>query len=69
MLHIENGDVLDVIDHPNKDKYENQMMFIIRIGDYAYLVPFVESNEEIFLKTVIPSRKATKIYLRGEKNG
>jgi len=61
--HIENERVLDVIKHPNSSKHPNQYMFILEIDNYAYLVPFVENNSEIFLKTIIPSRKATKKYL------
>ena len=61
---IEKGDVLDVIPHPQQDKYPGQKMFIIAIENYAYLVPFIESGNGIFLKTIIPSRKATKIYLK-----
>lgn len=60
---IENKRVIDVITHPNKDKYPNQRMFIVNLDNYAYLVPFVESEKEIFLKTIMPSRKATKRYL------
>jgi hypothetical protein len=40
-----------------------QRIFIINIDDYAYLVPFIETEEDVFLKTIIPSRKATKLYL------
>jgi len=54
---------LDIINHPNIEKYPNQKMFILNIENYAYLVPFVESEEELFLKTIIPSRKATKKYI------
>ena len=61
--HIESERVLDVIKHPNSSKYPNQRMFILEIDNYAYLVPFVENNSEIFLKTIIPSRKATRKYL------
>ncbi len=61
--HLENERVLDVIKHPNSSKYPNQRMFILEIDNYAYLVPFVENNSEIFLKTIIPSRKATRKYL------
>jgi len=61
--HIENEKILDVINHPNTSKYPNQYMFILEIDNYAYLVPFVENDSEIFLKTIIPSRKATKKYL------
>lgn len=60
---IEHNGLLDIIKHPNSEKYPNQRMFIVNINEYAYLVPFVESQEEIFLKTVIPSRKATKKYI------
>ena len=63
---IENGKVLDIIEHPNAAKYRNQKMYIVEWNDYAYLVPFVEDRETVFLKTIIPSRKATKRYLGGE---
>jgi uncharacterized DUF497 family protein len=68
VFHIEKKHVLDIVEHPNQEKYKGQKIFIININDYAYLVPFVESKEEIFLKTIIPSRKATKKYLQGEKD-
>ena len=61
-----NDRLLDDIEHPDTDKYSNQRVFVIEIDDYAYLVPYVESESSIFLKTVIPSRKATKQYLRRE---
>jgi uncharacterized DUF497 family protein len=67
VFYISNDFVLDVEPHPDLKRYPNQRMFIINIDDYAYLVPFVEKEEIIFLKTIIPSRKATKKYLRGEK--
>jgi hypothetical protein len=63
---IEKGQVLDDIEHPNKEKYGNQNIFIVNINDYVYLVPYLESENEIFLKTIIPSRRATKKYLRGK---
>ncbi len=59
--------LLDVIEHPNKSKYPNQNIFIVAIDEYVYLVPFVEDDEVVFLKTIIPSRKMTKKYL-GDKN-
>jgi uncharacterized DUF497 family protein len=62
---ISDGAVLDIIEHPNQEKYPSQRIFILRIEKYAYLVPFVESGQEIFLKTIIPSRKMTKKYLGG----
>ena len=63
ILHIERGDLIDVIEHPNQSKYPNQQMLVVKIGDYAYLVPFVEDEEGKFLKTISPSRKATREYL------
>ncbi len=70
VYHIEKGDVLDILEHRNQEKYESQRVFIVRVGDYAYLVPFIETENEVTLKTIIPSRKATRRYLRGEtENG
>ena len=63
VFYLQQGALLDDIEHPNNDKYPNQRVFVINIDDYAYLVPYVEDRKEIFLKTVIPSRKATKQYL------
>jgi uncharacterized DUF497 family protein len=65
ILHIERGDLIDVIEHPNQSKYPNQQMLVVKIKDYAYLVPFIEDEESRFLKTIIPSRKATREYLGG----
>ena len=64
---MSNGGLLVVLDHPNIDQYPNQRMFVVRIRRYAYLVPFVETKQEVFLKTIIPSRKATRIYLDEEQ--
>jgi len=63
-FQIEVGNILDVIDHPNPDKYPGQRIFVIDFEEYASLVPFVENDDEVFLKTIIPSRKATKDYLK-----
>jgi len=65
---ISHGALLDVVEHPNKERYPNQRMFIVRIRGYAYLVPFVETDEEVFLKTIIPSRIATRRYLKEDRN-
>ena len=65
ILHIERGDLIDVIEHPNQSKYPNQQMLVVKIKDYAYLVPFIEDEESRFLKTIIPSRKTTREYLGG----
>ena len=63
VFYLQQGALLDDVEHPNSDKYPNQRMLVIKIDDYVYLVPYVENRKEIFLKTVIPSRKATKLYL------
>lgn len=70
ILSIENGNLLDDIEHPNKEKYPNQNIFIIlvKIKDYVYLVPYVEDEDSIFLKTIIPSRQMNKKYNKGAKN-
>ena len=65
IYHMMAGDILDTFDHPNKERYPGQQIHVIDIEGYAYLVPFIESEDEVFLKTVIPSRKATKTYLGG----
>ena len=67
VYYIEKGDILDDYLHPNQNKYPEQRIMVIGINNYAYLVPYVEDAEELFLKTVIPSRKATDIYFGGEK--
>lgn len=66
VFSILNGGLLDDIVHPNNTDYPNQRIFVIQIHDYVYLVPYVESQDEIFLKTIIPSRKFTRIYLGGK---
>lgn len=66
VFHIQNGGLLDDIVHPNVSDYQGQRIFVVCIEDYAYLIPYVETQEEIFLKTIIPSRKFTRIYLGGE---
>ena len=62
-LNIELGNEVDIFDHPNQKDYPGQKMSVVLIESYAYLVPFVEDDEEIFLTTIIPSRKATKQYI------
>ena len=60
---IMQGRLLDIIEHRDIQKYPNQKIFVVGTDDYVYLVPFVEDDEVIFLKTIIPSRKMTKKYL------
>ncbi len=67
VFHIEKGGVLAVPDHPNKEAYPNQKIIYVRIEDYIYMVPFVEAGERKFLKTIIPSRKATRKYLEDKE--
>lgn len=62
---ISQGGLLKVMDHPNRTKYGHQKMLVVRIRNYAYLVPYVESEQEIFLKSIMPSRKATRSFLSG----
>ena len=90
VFHIERGDLLDILEHPNPERYGGQRIFVVRREDYVYLVPFppspassrrglrrglavalraeadVEDEHTVFLKTIIPSRKATKEYLGEE---
>ena len=67
VFYISHDGLLDIIEHPNQKTYPGQRIFIINIDEYVYLVPFVESEKQIFLKTIIPSRKMTKIYLGGKQ--
>ena len=63
---ITRGYVLDTVEHPNRQRYRGQRMYVVQRDDYVYLVPFVENDQVVFLKTIIPSRKATKQYLNRE---
>ena len=60
---IEAGDLLDVLDHPSPERYPGQRILVVRLNDYAHLVLYVQAEEGLFLKTIIPSRKATRRYL------
>ncbi len=62
LLAIEAGHVLDIIDNPNQAKYHGQKAYVLEIRQYIYFVPFVKRAGEIFLKTIIPSRKLTRKY-------
>lgn len=68
VFYIETGQLLDIVEHPNAEKYTRQRIFIVNVNNYAYLVPFMETEHEIFLKTIIPSRKATRKYLKENKD-
>lgn len=68
VLALESGGLLDVLAHPNPRRYPNQRVLVVAVMEYVYLVPHVEEPDHVFLKTVIPSRKATRDYgRRGEK--
>jgi len=62
---VENGKALDDFIHPNRKRYPNQRILVVEIENYAYYVPYVEEEDKLFLKTIFPSRKATKKYLFG----
>jgi len=66
VFHILAGDIVDVSEHPDQSKYPGQKIFKLLIDGYIFLVPFVENEEMIFLKTIIPSIKATREFLSGE---
>ncbi len=63
VVSIEAGGLLDILAHPNQAKYPRQRVLVVECDNYAYLVPFIEEEDFFFLKTVIPSRKATRSYL------
>ncbi len=65
VFQIENDFLIAIVEHPNKRRYKDQKMYVVNVDNYIYLVPYVETKEEIFLKTIIPSRKATKKFLGG----
>ena len=68
LLALDNDQLLDIVKHHNKKNYAGQKIFIIEIREYVYLVLFVEDTQKVFLKTIIPSRKATKKYLQKSKH-
>jgi len=67
IIHIDHGCLVDVVDHPNQSKYPRQRVFLVNVHGYIYLVPFEELVNQIELKTIIPSPKATKKYRKGAK--
>ena len=64
VVAVESGGLLDIVAHPNPARYPKQRVLIVAVDNYGYLVPFVEEEHHFFLKTIIPSRKATKDYLK-----
>lgn len=67
LVTIEEGGLLDILEHPSRTKYPNQRILIVNMQGYAYVVPYVEDDEKYFLKTIIPSRKMTKQYIIDRK--
>ena len=67
VILMEREDILETIEHPNQNKYPGQKIATVMIDDYACLVPYIQESDEIFLKTIIPSRKATNKYMRSKK--
>jgi uncharacterized DUF497 family protein len=63
VVAIESGGLLDILTHPNQAKYPRQRILVVAADNYVYLVPFAEEEDYLFLKTIIPSRKATRNYL------
>lgn len=64
VVAIESGGLLDILSHPNPARYPRQRIMVVAAGNYAYLLPFIEEPQHYFLKTIIPSRKATRDYLQ-----
>ena len=60
---VDSGGLLDIVAHPNAERYPRQRIMVVVIDDYAYLVPYVEEEDHLFLKTIIPSRKATRDFI------
>ena len=69
VVAIESGGLLDILTHPNQVKYPRHRILVVAADNYVYLVPFAEEEDHLFLKTIIPSRKATRDYLnKGESD-
>ncbi len=62
IFHISRGDVWKTADHPDQEKYPGQKLYFVIVDEYIHIVPHVIGEEHIFLKKIIPSRKATKLY-------
>ena len=65
---IDNDGILDILENPQEEKYGNQMLYIINVDNYAYVVPFIDKNDERFLITIFPSRKYTQFYLKDRED-
>ncbi len=67
VVAIEEGHLLDILEHPNKEKYPNQLMLIVEIDEYIFVVPCVVNEGIYFLKTIFRNRKYTDLYLPGKR--
>jgi len=67
VFHVERGDIVDILEHPNQERYSGQRIFFMNVEGYACFVPYVETEDEVILKTIIVSRKAAKRYPGEEK--
>ena len=65
---VEAGSLLEIVPHPNPQKYPRQKIMVVEVAGYAYLVPFIEEDDHFFLKTAIPSRKATRRFIGEESD-
>jgi len=65
VFHLSQGDIWKIADHPDQKKYPGQRIYFVIVENYIFMVSFVVENEYVFLKTIIPSRKATKDYIKG----
>lgn len=65
IFHLSQGDIWKIADHPDQKNYPDQRIYFVIVEDYIYMIPFVTEDEYVFLKTIIPSRKATKVYREG----
>ncbi len=68
IFHLSKGDIWEIAGHPDQKKYPGQKIYFVIIENYIYAVPHIIEKEYIFLKTIIPSRKATKMY-KDEQEG
>ena len=67
IFHLSQGDIWMVADHPNRGKYPNQRIYFVVVDNYVYIVPHIIKKDLIFLKTIIPSRKATRAFLKEQE--
>jgi uncharacterized DUF497 family protein len=67
VFSISRDGLMDILEHQNQQRYPGQRIFIVNVDDYAYIVPFIEDEKTVFLKTIIPSRKMTRKYLGGKR--